>query len=89
MSFQKTKWNKLIGTVKEGAGWYTAIGICSNGGNPFVRVARGRAIPDFERDETDAPIKQAQKFNIKSRERAEELCMFIMAAFDEMEGQGQ
>lgn len=56
--------------IQEGGGWWTAIGVVQGDGKPFIRVARGRAVPGND-PETNCPIKQQQKFNVKSAERAE------------------
>lgn len=85
MPFSKTTWQKVQGVVQEGAGWYTAVGICAGGnGKPFVRVTRGRAIPGGD-PETGAPVKQAQKWNVKSRERWEQVKAVVDQAFEDME----
>jgi len=82
--FQKTNWMEVIGTVKEGAGWYTAAGVVEAGGKPFVRIARGQAVLGGD-PETNAPVKQAQKLNIKTAARARELIGLLELAATKLE----
>jgi hypothetical protein len=81
---EKAIWQEQPAMLKEGAGWWTAVGIVTMGQETFVRVARGRAQP--ARDETNAPVAQAQKLNFKSRARWNELKAAVDAMFDRLEG---